>query len=249
MATAMPAAGIRTGSAARCARALTDAIIWSPSPNHGPRRGGVRPDLVVIHYTAMADAASARARLCDPAAEVSAHYLIGRCGTCWRLVDEAARAWHAGAGAWGGVTDINSRSIGIELDNDGRTPFAAALMDRLAPLLAGIMARWHIPPERVIGHACMAPDRKRDPGRRFDWARLARLGLAVATPAPLPAVLEDFTAHARSVGYPDAAPDALLAAFRARHRPMAQGVLDADDAGIMAALARGFPVDRAGGAV
>ncbi|MGS4944595.1 N-acetylmuramoyl-L-alanine amidase [Meridianimarinicoccus sp. RP-17] len=201
--------------------------------------------MVVIHYTAMRDAESALARLCDPGAEVSAHYLIGRCGTCWQMVDDAARAWHAGAGAWGAVTDVNSRSIGIELDNDGRTPFAAPLMDRLESLLAGIMARWDIPLERVIGHACMAPDRKQDPGARFDWARLARQGLAVPTPAPQPATPGDFVAHARAVGYPDAAPDVLLAAFRTRFRPTAQGPLDATDARIMAALARDFPVDRA----
>lgn len=244
MATAMPAAGTRTGSAARCARAVTGAAIWHPSPNHGPRRGGALPDMVVIHFTAMQDAASALARLCDPVAEVSAHYLIARDGTCWQMVDEAARAWHAGAGAWGGVTDVNSRSIGIELDNDGRTPFAAALMDRLEGLLPGIMARWHIPPHRVIGHACMAPDRKHDPGPRFDWARLARQGLAAMTPAPVSADPADVATLARAAGYPAAAPDALLAAFRARHRPAARGTGDRIDAGIMAALARRFAVDR-----
>ncbi len=245
MAMAMPAAGTRTGSAARCAEPVADPAIRHPSPNCGPRRGGVLPDMVVIHYTAMTDAASALARLCDPAAAVSAHYLIARDGTCWQLVDEAARAWHAGAGAWGGVTDVNSCSIGIELDNDGRTPFAAPLMDRLDALLPEIMARWRIPPDRVIGHACMAPDRKQDPGQRFDWARLARQGLAAPTPAPLPADAADFAALARAAGYPDAAPDALLAAFRARHRPAARGACDGIDAGIMAALAHRFTVDRA----
>ena len=244
MATAMPAVGTRTGSAARCAKVVSGAPLWHPSPNHGPRRGGAVPNMVVIHFTAMADAASALARLCDPGAEVSAHYLIGRCGTCWQMVADADRAWHAGAGAWGAVRDVNSRSIGIELDNDGRTPFAAALMDRLEDLLAGIMARWHIPPERVIGHACMAPDRKQDPGPRFDWARLARQGLAAHAPAPLPAAPGDFADDARTVGYPEADADALLAAFRARFRPVAQGPRDATDAGIMAALARDFPVDR-----
>jgi N-acetylmuramoyl-L-alanine amidase len=205
--------------------------------------------MVVIHYTAMKDAASALARLCDPGAEVSAHYLIARDGNCWQMVDEAARAWHAGAGAWGTTQDVNSRSIGIELDNDGRAPFAAPMMDRLEPLLADIVARCDIPPERVIGHACMAPDRKQDPGRRFDWARLARQGLVVETPAPLSAAVADFVAQARTVGYPEAAPDAVLEAFRARFRPAARGPLDATDAGIMAALARDFPVDRGARAV
>lgn len=243
----MPVAGTRTGSAARCDSPVTDTPIWHPSPNHGPRRGGVLPDLIVIHYTGMVDAASALARLCDPQAEVSAHYLIGRNGTCWQMVDEADRAWHAGAGAWGDITDVNSRSIGIELDNDGRTPFAAALMDRLEPLLAGIMSRWHISPQRVIGHACMAPDRKDDPGRRFDWARLTWQGLAAEAPVPVPvsADSDSFVAHARAAGYPDATPGGLLAAFRARYRPTAHGPCDAADAGMMAALARRFAVDRA----
>ena len=89
------------------------------SPNFGPRRDGARPDLIVIHYTAMPTCEEARARLCDPAAEVSAHWLISEGGAVEQLVDEAARAWHAGAGAWGGVTDVNSRSIGIELANAG----------------------------------------------------------------------------------------------------------------------------------
>lgn len=249
MATAMPAAGTQSASVARCDKAVAGTAIWHPSPNHGPRRGGAVADMVVIHYTAMKDAASALARLCDPGAAVSAHYLIGRCGTCWQMVDEAARAWHAGSGAWGPVTDVNSRSIGIELDNDGRSPFAAPLMDRLEALLAGVMARRHIRPERVIGHACMAPDRKQDPGPRFDWTRLARQGMAVPTPAPLHAAPADFAAHARTFGYPDAAPDALLAAFRARFRPAARRPLDATDAGIMAALARDFAVDRARGGV
>ncbi|MCB1395541.1 MAG: N-acetylmuramoyl-L-alanine amidase, partial [Rhodobacteraceae bacterium] len=87
--------------------------LWHPSPNFGPRRDGLKPALVVIHFTAMTGAQAALARLCDPAAEVSAHYLIGGDGTVWHLVDEAMRAWHAGAGEWAGMRDINSRSIGI----------------------------------------------------------------------------------------------------------------------------------------
>ena len=106
---------------------------------------------MVIHYTAMATAAEARARLCDPAAEVSAHWLIDEAGRAEALVPEALRAWHAGAGAWGAVSDVNSRSIGIELANPGDRPFAAAQMAALERLLAGILGRWAIPPERVIG--------------------------------------------------------------------------------------------------
>ncbi|MEO1472251.1 MAG: N-acetylmuramoyl-L-alanine amidase [Pseudomonadota bacterium] len=140
--------------------------------------------MVVIHYTAMADAAAAIERLCDPLAEVSAHYVIARDGSVTALVAEDRRAWHAGVASWAGETDVNSRSIGIELDNpglDGDTPvpFAAAQMAALERLLAAILARHAIPPARVVGHACVAPGRKADPGPAFDWRRLARSGLAV----------------------------------------------------------------------
>ena len=116
------------------------------SPKYGPRRDNARPDLVVIHYTAMADCDAAERVLCSPVYEVSAHYLITTQGEVIQLVDEADRAWHAGAGAWGSVTDVNSRSIGIELSNIGTAPFAASQMDALETLLLGIMDRWSIPP-------------------------------------------------------------------------------------------------------
>lgn len=212
------------------------------SPNFGERRGGARPDLIVIHYTAMASCAEARDRLCDPSAEVSAHYLISERGEVEALVPEAARAWHAGTGAWGRLTDVNSRSIGIELANPGDAPFPEPQMAALERLVAGIKARWHIPPERVIGHSDMAPGRKRDPGPRFDWRRLALQGLSVwpgqgeEPEAPLRLSLAAF-------GYPDAAPDALLAAFRLRFRPRADGPEDGSDRALAADLARRFPVD------
>jgi N-acetylmuramoyl-L-alanine amidase len=136
------------------------------------------PELVVIHYTAMQNAAAALERLCDPQAEVSAHYLIGADGTCWQLVDENMRAWHAGAGAWRGKDDVNSRSIGIELDNRGDHPFSNAQMERLESLLRELLIRWSIPASGVIGHSDMAPGRKIDPGPRFDWQRLVKQGLA-----------------------------------------------------------------------
>ncbi len=223
-------------------------LVRHPSPNFGERRGGLLPDLVVIHYTAMPDLAAARDRLCDPAAEVSAHYLIDADGTVLALVPEEARAWHAGAGSWGGTDDINSRSIGIELANDGGSPFAAAQMVALEALLAGVMARWRISPGRVIGHSDMAPDRKGDPGARFDWRRLARAGLSVW---PEPAGADRFGAvafarAAQAFGYPDAAPEVLLRAVRLRFRPWACGPGDAGDMGIVTDLARRFAVDGRG---
>lgn len=212
------------------------------SPNFGDRRGAARPDLVVIHYTAMADCTASRARLCDPAAEVSAHWLIDTDGRAEQLVDEAARAWHAGAGAWGGVTDVNSRSVGIELQNSGAQPFAEPQMAALERLLSGIMGRWSIPPQRIIGHSDMAPARKADPGPRFDWRRLALAELSV-WPATAHADPVAFLPALRAFGYPEADPDTLLAAFRLRFRPQVRGPLDTLDAGMACDLATRFPVD------
>lgn len=211
----------------------------SLSPNFGSRRDGQRPELVVIHYTAMQDCDAALRALCDPVREVSAHYLIRRDGAVLALVDEAQRAWHAGAGEWAGRGDVNSRSIGIELDNDGASPFAAPLIDALEGLLAGIMARWAIPPHGVIGHSCMAPGRKIDPGPRFDWHRLGRQGLALWPDArgELPLDAARFRANARAYGFPDVEDDLLLQAVRLRFRHGAKGPLDGRDCAIMAEMA------------
>jgi N-acetylmuramoyl-L-alanine amidase len=153
------------------------------SPNFGPRRGVTAPDMVVLHYTGMDTAQAAIARLADPASEVSAHYLVDLDGRVVRMVGEDMRAWHAGAGSWGGVADVNSRSIGIEMANPGRElgypPFPEPQIAALESLLADILARHAIAPERVVGHACVAPGRKADPGEKFDWRRLARRGVSV----------------------------------------------------------------------
>ena len=214
--------------------------VWHPSPNFGPRRDGAVPDMVVLHYTAMDCAEKARDWLCNSDAQVSAHYVIAPRGTVWQLVDEADRAWHAGAGAWGAVTDVNSHSIGIEISNSGGTPFAAPQMDALDDLLSGILERHAIPPERVIGHSDMAPGRKIDPGRRFDWQRLARQGLAIWPEAKGQG---DFFENAKRFGYTAQAPeDTLLHCFRMRFRPWADGPLDHTDTALMANLAQRWPV-------
>ena len=193
----------------------------------------------MIHYTAMADCAAALRALCDPAREVSAHYLIRRGGEVVALVDEDLRAWHAGAGAWAGRGDVNSRSIGIELDNDGTSPFAAPLMDTLEGLLAGIMTRWAIAPHGVIGHSCMAPGRKIDPGPRFDWQRLARRGLALWPDSRAASLLDmgRFRTDALAYGFPDLDDTLLLTAVRLRFRYGAKGPLDGRDCAIMAEMA------------
>ncbi|MFG5380733.1 N-acetylmuramoyl-L-alanine amidase [Yoonia sp. R2-816] len=199
--------------------------------------------MVVIHYTAMETAEAALKTLCNPETEVSAHYLIAADGEVTSLVPEALRAWHAGAGRWGAVTDVNSRSIGIELANDGFSPFAAAQMDALTDLLRGIRARWDIRPERVIGHSDMAPGRKIDPGPRFDWRRLALEGLGV-WPHAQTGDTAKFVPMMRAFGYnADADADLLLQVFRMRFRPGATGPLDPKDAGMITDLASRFPVD------
>ena len=209
----------------------------SLSPNHGDRRGQ-RPELVVIHYTGMADGPSARARLCDPLAEVSAHWLIHEDGLTEALVPEDRRAWHAGAGSWQGREDVNSRSIGIELVNPGDRPFPEPQMAALEALLGAIMARWGIGPAGVIGHSDMAPGRKLDPGPRFDWVRLARHGLAIQPQtlgADLP-LAESLTA----IGYPEADPETRLQAFRLRFRQGTTGPEDAVDRRLASAAATAF---------
>lgn len=214
----------------------------APSPNFGVRRGGLRPSLVVIHYTAMQSCAASRARLCDSAAEVSAHYLIDHDGALLCLVAEEMRAWHAGAGAWGGAEDVNSRSIGIELQNRGNEPFPEPQMRALEDLLRGILPRWQIAPQGVIAHSDMAPGRKSDPGARFDWARLARQGLSVWPEVVLGVPVDPlaFATALHRFGYPDLAPELLLEAFRLRFRPWARGLLDATDMGLAADLAARF---------
>ncbi|WP_241524037.1 N-acetylmuramoyl-L-alanine amidase [Oceaniglobus indicus] len=215
-------------------------VRWHPSPNFGARRGGLVPDLVVLHYTAMATMEAALARLCDPAFEVSAHYLIGANGDTVQMVREDDRAWHAGAGAWRGRGDVNSRSIGIELDNDGRSPFPERQMVALERLLGDIMARRAIAPAGLIGHSDMAPGRKIDPGARFDWRRLALQGLAIWPGASAGAADGDrLHDDLCAAGYPaDVDPDTVLAAFRLRFRPWAHGPADATDRALAHAVAR-----------
>ncbi|WP_338024985.1 N-acetylmuramoyl-L-alanine amidase [Aliiroseovarius sediminis] len=216
-----------------------------PSPNFGPRRDGLQPSLIVLHYTAMPDPDEALARLCAPEHEVSAHYLLHRDGRVFLLVEEEMRAWHAGAGMWRGQGDINSRSIGIEIDNDGASPFSEPQLAQLERLLPIVMKRCSIPPESVIGHSDMAPDRKTDPGRRFPWLRLSRQGLGVwpeiKDTAPDDAA---FLRRAASFGYPtETGVATVLDAMRQRFRPWARGSLDARDMGIITNLATRFPVD------
>lgn len=155
-----------------------------PSPNFNDRDLPV--SMVVIHYTEMTDKEVALERLCDPESGVSAHYLIGKDGEVVQLVDEDKRAWHAGVAYWRGHKDVNSASIGIELDHPGHkygyTEFPRVQIDALVPLLARIMKTHDIPRANIVGHSDVAPMRKIDPGEFFPWERLAEYGLALPTP-------------------------------------------------------------------
>lgn len=217
-------------------------LIRCPSPNHEPRPRGV--DMLVLHYTGMPTGRAALERLCDPAAKVSAHYLIDEDGSVYALVPEDRRAWHAGVSFWAGATDINDRSIGVELVNPGHEwgyrPFPEAQMTALEALAQDIMGRHGIAPARVLGHSDVAPRRKQDPGELFDWPRLARAGIGLwpeaATDGP---PLDDAAARDRlsAFGYEVEDLCATVTAFQRRFRPARiDGTLDAECAARLGAL-------------
>lgn len=184
---------------------------WVPSPNHDERR----PAFVILHHTSDDTAQKALQVLTDRSREVSAHYLVARDGTIDQLVDERDRAWHAGASRWGGDADVNSASIGIELDNNGDEPFPEAQIAALLALLADIEARYHIPPASFLGHADVAPARKVDPSRYFPWKTLAAHGFGLwcdAPPAEPPAGF-DATLALQALGYDVSDREAAVRAF------------------------------------
>lgn len=191
---------------------------WHPSPNHEPRRAR----MIVIHHTAMrsAEAALLVLQTRNAGGRVSAHYLIGEDGRRYQLVAEQERAWHAGTSRWAGMDDINSISIGIELDNDGNEPFSDAQIGSLLVLLADLTDRMGIQPHLVVGHGDVAPTKKDDPSVHFPWQRLARAGYGLwprELRAPVPAGFDAWAAL-RLVGYDLRDPEAALAAFHRHFR-------------------------------
>ena len=165
------------------------SLIPAPSPNFDARTAP--PDMIVLHYTGMKSGEAALARLRDPAAKVSAHYLVEEDGRVFALVPEARRAWHAGVSSWRGATDINGRSIGVEIVNPGHEfgyrDFPNAQIAAVIALLTDIRTRWTIPDALILGHSDVAPARKQDPGERFPWKRLSEAGHGLwAEPAPAP---------------------------------------------------------------
>jgi N-acetylmuramoyl-L-alanine amidase len=194
------------------AGSVLDSISHAPSPNFDARRA----NLVIIHHTSDATVDEALRTLTSPMSKVSAHYLIARDGRIIQLVEENDRAWHAGLSWWGGVTDVNSVSLGIELDNDGFEPFAAPQIDALLLLLADIRQRHHIPAANFIGHADVAPTRKTDPSVFFPWDKLAAEGFGLWCDSPLPPAPAgfDLTLALAALGYDPRTPEASRQAFQ-----------------------------------
>ena len=212
--------------------------IDQPSPNHDGR-GDRTIDMLVLHYTGMRSAQEALARLCDPAAKVSAHYTIDEDGTVYAHVPEARRAWHAGQAYWAGATDINARSIGIELVNPGHEfgyrDFPENQIAALTGLCHEILARHPIPSWRVLGHSDVAPARKDDPGELFPWERLAKAGIGLWPQA----AVSDLGAEAlKRFGYdPNCPTDKAITAFQRHFRPKRlDGQWDSECASLLAWL-------------
>lgn len=200
-----------------------------PSPNFGERR----PNFVILHHTGNNDVRRALSTLTDAAGEVSAHYLVARDGRIYYLVDELKRAWHAGSSYWGGNRDLNSASIGIELDNDGNEAYTEAQIAALLELLTGLKARHGIPAANFLGHGDIAPGRKVDPGARFPWRLLAAHGFGLWCEPPHAGAVAgaDGITLLSALGYDVANPPAAMAAFR-RHflsDDVAQAALDLDE--------------------
>ncbi|MEZ5838988.1 MAG: N-acetylmuramoyl-L-alanine amidase [Hyphomicrobiales bacterium] len=240
---------------------MSDDIALSPdslfvadviaSPNHGERRDGRRPDMIILHYTGMPDAASAVEWLCRAESEVSAHYVVDEDGRVLQLVAEGRRAWHAGKSAWGGECDINSASIGIEIVNPGHEfgyrPFPEEQIEAVIGLCLDISLRHGIAPHRVLGHSDVAPMRKTDPGELFPWVVLADAGVGHYVPpqpigdpaglAPgsegpavraLQALLSVYGYDVRPLGQFDEQTEAVVRAFQRHFRPArVDGVADA----------------------
>jgi len=218
-----------------------------PSPNHGERKNGRRPDMVVLHYTGMPDAGEALQWLCNPVSEVSAHYFVFEDGRVLQLVPEARRAWHAGVSFWAGETDINSCSIGIEIANmghiGGMPSFPAEQIERVIALTKDICTRWSIRPDRVLAHSDVAPGRKQDPGELFPWDELHRAGVGHwVKPAPI----RDGRFFARGdQGMPVEALQAMLAMYG--YGLKITGTFDEDTEKVVTAFQRHFRPERVDG--
>ena len=216
---------------------------WVPSPNFEPRR----PILIVLHATEQESVEESldTLRTANSGGPVSAHYLVGDDGRIYQLVDDLDRAWHAGGGHWGTISDVNNASIGIEIDNDGEEPFTPPQIAAVIRLLGDLTERLGIPPTAVIAHADMAPTRKRDPGAQFPWKQLHDAGFGIWPEGPLVDPPEGFDPWLalRLIGYPldrDDTPGhaATVRAFHRHFRGTETDTLDDEDLRILHALIR-----------
>jgi N-acetylmuramoyl-L-alanine amidase len=231
-------------SAPRVAPQRSPLAHWAPSPNFNARKA----QIIVLHHTSIGNAAQSLRVLSTRNSEgqVSAHYLVEADGRIDQLVDDGNRAWHAGASRWGDMTDLNSSSIGIEIDNDGESAFTEPQIQALIRLLADLTSRLGIPRASVVGHGDIAPGRKNDPSALFPWATLARYGFGlwpdtVLVPAP-PGF--DSLAALRLVGYDVSIPRSAIIAFHRHYRAMESDTLDTTDAAILYSLQRKLMAPR-----
>lgn len=218
-------------------------MIKMPSPNFDQRLADVPVDMLVLHYTGMQTTEAALQRLCDPEAKVSSHYLIDELGQSYQLVDEADRAWHAGVSFWRGHSDINARSIGVEIVNPGHEfgyrEFPEAQMIAVEQLAMEILQRHPIPARNVVGHSDVAPGRKTDPGELFDWQRLARQGIGLwpAESDFLDMLPETMLDRLSKYGYSTDSLSAAVKAFQRHFRPTrVNGRIDGETARLLSGL-------------
>jgi N-acetylmuramoyl-L-alanine amidase len=221
-----------------CAHGRNPLAKWEPSPNFNQRQ----PMLIVLHFTSedSVEESLHTLKTANSGGPVGVHYLIGRDGRIYQMVKDTQRAWQAGRGSWGTITDVNSASIGIEIDNDGHSLYPDAQIDSLIVLLRDLTTRLRIPPTQIIGHEDMAPARKVDPGPLFPWKRLFEAGFGVwpdANAGEPPAGFDPWLAM-RAFGYDISDRAAAARAFHHRFRGMEGGELDAEDARILHALTR-----------
>ena len=214
-------------------------IIQKPSPNFDSR-DGQSIDMLVLHYTGMKSADEALNRMRDKEAKVSAHYMVDEDGIIFQLVDENNRAWHAGVSSWRGNSNINQRSIGIEIVNKGHefgyTKFLQIQMEAVADLCTAILKRYQIPARNVVAHSDIAPTRKQDPGELFDWQFLAKQKIGL-----FPLAHSSLTPHPSSLladyGYDITDLPQTITAFQRHFRPQnISGIWDDECAKILAAL-------------
>ena len=225
---------------------LADRI--HPSPNHGKRRGCTKPDSLILHYTGMAQTSEALLWLANPLSQVSCHYFVFEDCRIWQMVPENRRAWHAGRSSWHGETDMNSRSIGIEIANAGHDlskmppnpgeypDFPDRQIEAVIALVKDIVTRWSIPPTRILAHSDISPGRKVDPGEKFPWERLAAAGLGLwpAQTAPYPPKMPAY--RLGDEGMPVAALQSMFAKFG--YGIEITGVFDVKTEAVVAAFQR-----------